>query len=247
MTIKMNSVDVYIKIVSECRVVKKLFLLSLLFLSPTILLFAQDDRAKGIVSIAAGLNNNESWEVEPSVTYYFSKYIGGTLGLNVTSQYNQVGFSGTIAGNNRIYWSIEDDEANVAKFLLHPAISLRTPVLWLDKDHETGLTIQIEPGIYIALPVNDQITVNYRDKERSSTIIGSKSISNTKGECIFWNIRGSISLNLDRFVLSTGYTISNFDIYSGRRNIVVENLKLEQKLPVREYTYSFFVSLGYCF
>ena len=104
MTIKMNSVDVYIKIVSECRVVKKLFLLSLLFLSPTILLFAQDDRAKGIVSIAAGLNNNESWEVEPSVTYYFSKYIGGTLGLNVTSQYNQVGFSGTIAGNNRIYW-----------------------------------------------------------------------------------------------------------------------------------------------
>lgn len=247
MTIKMNSVDVYIKIVSECRVVNKLFLLTVLFLSPTVLLFAQDDRAKGIVSIAAGLNNNESWEVEPSVTYYFSKYIGVTLGLNVTSQYNQVGFSGTIAGNSRIYWSIEDDETNVAKFLLHPAISLRTPILWLDKDHETGLTIQIEPGMYIALPVNDQITVNYRDKERNSTIIDSKRVSNTKGECVFWNVRGSISLNIDRFVLSTGYSISNFDIYSGRRNIVVENLKLDQKLPIREYTYSFFISLGYCF
>lgn len=243
----MNSVDVYIKIVSECRVVNKLFLLTVLFLSPTVWLFAQDDRAKGIVSIAAGLNNNQSWEVEPSVTYYFSKYIGVTLGLNVTSQYNQVGFSGTIAGNSRIYWSIEDDEANVAKFLLHPAISLRTPILWLDKDHETGLTIQIEPGMYIALPVNDQITVNYRDKERNSTIIDSKRVSNTKGECVFWNVRGSISLNIDRFVLSTGYSISNLDIYSGRRNIVVENLKLDQKLPIREYTYSFFISLGYCF
>lgn len=242
----MNSIDVYIKTVSKGRVVNKLFLLAVLFLFPAVL-FAQDDRAKGIVSIAAGLNNNESWEVEPSVTYYFSKYIGGTLGLNVTSQYNQAGFSGTISGNNRIYWSIEDDEANVAKFLLHPGISLRTPVLWLDKDHETGLTIQIEPGLYMALPVNDRVTVNYRDKEHNSAIIDSKRVSNTKGGCIFWNMRGSISLNMDRFVLATGYSISNFDIYSGRRNIVVENLKLDEKLPIKEYTYSFFLSLGYCF
>lgn len=240
--------DMYLKVIAKCRVVRKLFFLTVFFLFSTVLLYGQDDeRTKVIVSIAAGLNNNESWEVEPSVSYYLNRYIGGTLGLNVTSQYNQAGFSGTISGNNRVYWSIEDDEANVAKFLLHPGISLRTPVLWLDKDQTTGLAIQIEPGLYIALPVNDQVTVNYRDKDHNSTIIDSKRISNTKGDCIFWNIRGSISLNVDRFVLSTGYSISNFDIYSGRRNIVVDNLKLDQMLPTREYTHTFFISLGYCF
>lgn len=238
----------YLKTIPKCRVVRKLFFLTVLFLFSPVLLYSQDyERAKVIVSATAGLNNNESWEVEPSVSYYLNKYIGGTLGLNVTSQYNQAGFSGTIPGNNRIYWSIEDDEANVTKFLLHPAISLRTPVLWLDKDQVTGLAIQIDPGLYIALPVNDQITVNYRDKSYNSTIVDSKRLSNTKGGYIFWNIRGSISLNIDRFVLSTGYSISNFDIYSGRRNIVVENLKLDEKLPIREYTYAFFISMGYCF
>lgn len=220
----------------------------ILFLSIATSLYAQkEENTKGIVSISTGLNNNQSWEVEPAVTYYFYRYIGATFGLNVTSQYNQVGYSGSISGNNRIFWTIEDNEANVAKFLLHPAVCLRAPMIWLDKDHDTGLTIQIEPGLSIALPVNDQVAVNYRDKEHNSTIMDSKRFSNTKGEWLFWNIRGSISLNVDRFVLSTGYSISNFDVYAGRRNIVVEGMELNRKLPIREFTYSFFISLGYCF
>lgn len=207
----------------------------------------KEEQTKGIVSISTGLNNNQSWEVEPAVTYYFYRYIGATFGLNVTSQYNQVGYSGSVSGNNRIFWTIEDNEANVAKFLLRPAVSLRTPMIWLNKDHDNGLTIQIEPGLSIALPVNDQLAVNYRDKEHNSTIMDSKRFSNTKGEWLFWNIRGSISLNVDRFVISTGYSISNFDVYSGRRNIIIENMELNRKLPIREFTYSFFISFGYCF
>lgn len=222
--------------------------LIILFMSFATSLYAQkEEQTKGIVSISTGLNNNQSWEVEPAVTYYFYRYIGATFGLNVTSQYNQVGYSGPVSGNNRIFWTIEDNEANVAKFLLRSAVSLRTPMIWLDKDHDTGLTIQIEPGLSIALPVNDQVAVNYRDKEHNSTIMYSKRFSNTKGEWLFWNIRGSISLNVDRFVISTGYSISNFDVYSGRRNIIIENMELNRKLPIREFTYSFFISFGYCF
>lgn len=239
---------IYMEIVSKCGEVSRLFFFIVLFLSSTVLLYGQnEERFKGIVSLAAGLNNNDSWELEPSVTYYFSKYVGGTFGLNITNQYNQAGFSGVIPGNDRKYWSIEDSDANITKFLLHPGICLRTPVLWLDKDHDTRFTFQIEPGLLIALPVNDRVTVNYRDKEHNSTIIDCKRISNTKGDCIFWSLRGSISLHVDPLILSTGYSISNFDVYSGRRNMVVENIKLNQKLPMREYTYSFFISLGYCF
>lgn len=222
--------------------------LIILFMSFATSLYSQkEEQTKGIVSISTGLNNNQSWEVEPAVTYYFYRYIGATFGLNVTSQYNQVGYSGSVSGNNRIFWTIEDNEANVAKFLLRPAVSLRTPMIWLNKDHDNGLTIQIEPGLSIALPVNDQLAVNYRDKEHNSTIMDSKRFSNTKGEWLFWNIRGSISLNVDRFVISTGYSISNFDVYSGRRNIIIENMELNRKLPIREFTYSFFISFGYCF
>lgn len=59
---------------------------------------------KELVSISAGLNNNQSWEVEPSVTYYFCKFLGATLGLNVTNQYNQVGCAGSVIKNSELYW-----------------------------------------------------------------------------------------------------------------------------------------------
>lgn len=237
-----------ISIIPEERIVSGRFFFIAFFLFLAMFSYGQEEETpKGIVSISAGLNNNQSWEVEPSVSYYFCKYLGATLGLNVTNQYNQVGYVGSVIGNSELYWEIEDGDANVAKFLIRPAISLRTPVLWLNKDHDTGLTIGIEPGLFVALPYNDQITVNYRDKAHGSIIVDSKRLSNTKGDWLFWNLRGIISLNVDRFIISTGYSISNFDIYSGRRNIIVENMKLNNKLPIREYTYSSFLSLGYYF
>jgi len=224
------------------------FLLALSFLAFAVSLHAQEvESMKTVFSVSAGLNSNQSWEMEPSVSYYFCPYIGCTLGLNITNQYNQIGYSGTVSGNGNLHWEIEDSEASVTKFLFRPAINLRTPILWLDQDHDTGLTFQLEPGLYMAAPVNDRVTVLYRDKEHVSSVTDSKRLSNNKGDWLFWNIRSAISLHIDRFIISSGYSISNFDIYSGRRNILIEGVKLDSKLPKREYTNSFFLSLGYSF
>lgn len=220
----------------------------LLILAFTLPLHGQEKESmKTLISVSAGLNSNQSWEIEPSVTYYFCPYFGGTVGLNITGQYNQAGYSGTVSTNNSLYWEVEDSEANVTKLLFRPAISLRTPMLWLNKDHDTGLTFQLDPGVYMALPVNDRVTVIYRDKTHASAVIDSKPFSNNKGDWLFWNMVGMVSLHVDRFVTSAGYKLSNFDVYSGRRNILIEGVGLNQKLPKREMTHCFFLSIGYFF
>lgn len=36
------------------------------------------------------LNNEQAWQLEPSITWNFHKYIGISLGVELTGQYNQV-------------------------------------------------------------------------------------------------------------------------------------------------------------
>lgn len=49
----------------------------------------------------------------------------------------------------------------------------------------------------------------------------------------------------EQYTLSAGYTLSDFDMYSGGRNMVVEGKKLT--MPAFRFMHSFFVSLGYRF
>lgn len=49
----------------------------------------------------------------------------------------------------------------------------------------------------------------------------------------------------DSIILSMGYTLSNFDLYGGSRNIVIEGRKLNpERHPLM---HSFFIGIGYRF
>ena len=58
------------------------------------------------------------------------------------------------------------------------------------------------------------------------------------------NIRGSLS-NTYQYIFSLGYIFSNFDLYSGGRNFVVEGKRLS--MPRIRFMHSFFLSIGYRF
>ena len=55
-----------------------------------------------------------------------------------------------------------------------------------------------------------------------------------------------VSLEIDdSIILSMGYTLSNFDLYGGSRNIVIEGRKLNpERHPLM---HSFFIGIGYRF
>jgi hypothetical protein len=49
---------------------------------------------------------------------------------------------------------------------------------------------------------------------------------------------------LDVTVISLGFYISNYDVYGGRRNIVINGNKLNNSLPEKEMTGGVFFSIG---
>lgn len=57
------------------------------------------------------INNEQAWQLEPSITWNFHKYIGVSLGLEFTSQYNQPSRSTEIDGHKA---DLADNERNVA-------------------------------------------------------------------------------------------------------------------------------------
>lgn len=58
---------------------KLFFILSACCLILVTPLHGQEEKPmKTIVSLSVGLNNNQAWEIEPAITYYFCPYLGGT-------------------------------------------------------------------------------------------------------------------------------------------------------------------------
>ena len=58
--------------------------------------------------------------------------------------------------------------------------------------------------------------------------------------------KSMLSLDIDqRYIFSLGYIFSNFDLYSGGRNFIVEGKRLS--MPRIRFMHSFFLSIGYRF
>ena len=68
-------------------------------------------------------------------------------------------------------------------------------------------------------------------------------MANSGARKVYYNVRTAVSLEMDeRIILSAGYTFSDFDIYGGSRNIIVESGKLP--FPKACMMHSAFVSIG---
>lgn len=152
-----------------------------------------------------------------------------------------------VSKDQRWRWSSDDDSPLCHHFALRPAIQLATPALKLGKDKDMGLSFILSPGLTIPLSVNQRLNISYYPNV--SGIWSSQrfdQVKNRGGRAIFYHIKGMFTLDLgEQYTLSAGYTFSDFDMYSGGRNMVVEGKKLT--MPAFRFMHSFFVSLGYRF
>lgn len=209
---------------------------------------AQEKEEKRIwkVELEGALNNYSAWEVEPSITYQPIPYAGLTVGL----LFCDVIMKSSYAGDSRDgKWSWRSKEENPECYTLafRPAIQLATPALVLGKDKDTELSFVLSPGLTIPVPPNIGFDIEYTPNAPGIwTPMKFDRVKNHGARTVYYHIKGSLSVEWDKqYILSAGYTFSDFDLYGGARNITVEGKKLT--MPKFRFTHSFFLSIGYRF
>ena len=188
------------------------------------------------------LNNEQAWQVEPNVSWFFNKYIGIGAGLELTAQYNQPSRMTVIDGHEAV---LAKNERNVAWIILKPSVIFRSPTVWKTTDEYFRLWFQAEPGLSFACPFRNSLTYDIKAFNYGPTI-GSRRFLNKGLQWFYWNARVSINFSIDEYIIGVGYSLSNLDYYSGRRNIVLANGE-KYHVPKKELSQSIYLSIGYTF
>lgn len=206
----------------------------------------EDKSYRWNVELAGALNNYSGWEVEPSITYRPIPYAGITMGLLFGSVIDADGFTGD-SRDGRLYWNTVDDNITGFYFAFRPSILLSTPAVVFGRDKDMALSFQLSPGLTVT-PPNNRFDIEYFPSAPGvyTHPLKTERVKNKGGRCVYYHIKSAIVLQLDdRYILSAGYTLSDFDVYGGSRNIVIEGKKLD--LEKHRFMHSGFISLGYCF
>ncbi len=200
---------------------------------------AENESYKFQATLFGGMyvTSEPAWQLEPSITWRFSRLFGVSLGLEMTSQMNQPSRFTTING---IKAELADNEREPGWFIINPSVAFRTPAIWKNKDGDNRLWFQIEPGISFACPFKNSLTfkcINSAEYEKF----------NNKGlRWFYWNARISLNLEIDRFVFGAGYGISDLDYYSSRRNVVLQDGS-KFHVPKKELSQNIFLLVGFQF
>ena len=218
-------------------------LAALILFCPTFL-YSQNSKSVFTADLYGGIyiNNEQAWQIEPSVSWNFYKYFGLKFGVELTRQYNQPGRQTIINGHEA---ELVDNERNIGWIIFKPSMTIKTPAVWKSPDNNYCLWLQIEPGLSLACPFRNSLT--YGIKEFSGGIgqtVDYRKFSNKGLQWFYWNARASVCFSVDNFVFRGGYYISNLDYYSGRRNIILDN-GLKFNVPKKEFSHSIFLSIGY--
>lgn len=218
-------------------------LAALIWLCPTFV-YSQKSQSVFTADLYGGIyiNNEQAWQIEPSISWNFYKYFGLSLGLELTRQYNQPSRQTIIDGHEA---ELVDNERDIGWVLFKPSLAIKTPAIWKSPDDSYRLWGQIEPGLSLACPFRNSLTYEMKDfSEGIGKTIDYRKFPNKELKWFYWNARTSVCFSVDRFIFRGGYCISNFDYYAGRRNVKLANGK-NFYVPKKELSQSIFLSIGY--
>lgn len=227
---------------------RKFFHCLLLLLSSCLALSAQEreKRPRWKAELAGALNNCDAWEVEPSVAFLPVPYAGFSAGLLFTRPYHGES-PGGVSRDRQFCWSSTDNHAAAYFLALRPALLLESPKLWLGRDKDYALFLSLAPGLTVPLPANREFAIDYYPNRPGTwTAVRREHVGNKGARTVYYHLRTACSLEVDGgLILAAYYTCSDFDLFGGSRNIVVEGKKLA--LPRRRLMHSFGLSVGYRF
>lgn len=198
------------------------------------------------VELAGALNNYTAWEIEPFITYHPIRYIGLSMGLLFSNPLENNDFNGQSIDKQWL-WNSADNNSGSHFFAFRPAIQLVSPSVWLGENKDYQLYFSVSPGLTIPLPTNKEFDIEYiPNRPGTWTIYKTEHVENYSAPGLFYHFKSAFSLEIDNSItFSLGYTFSNFDLYSGSRNIVVEGEKLSPEK--HHFMHSFSIGIGVWF
>lgn len=193
--------------------------------------------------LSGAFNNHSFWEVEPSITYLPTSYAGVSLGLLFCGPLEKESLGGTSKDGKWRWFSDSDTPAHYS-LALRPALRFVTPGIALNRSGDTKLSLALSPGITLPLPPNQSIHTEYFPNEPGTWVpYRTERVSGRASRTLYFQLKSALTLELEeRYVLSAGYSFSDFDPYGGHRQTEVEGKRLN--LPRRRHLHTLFVSLG---
>lgn len=145
--------------------------------------------------ISAALNN-DGYELALRGYYFPIPYIGMKVELGFAGEIEEISDWDISWGDGwGDSWNDWGDESDYAiRFKFNPAIALRTPRLIHWKGQDAGFYLFTEPGIVL-----------------SPGASGSRN-----AQWFRWDVKSGINMQIDRYIFTLGYGISDFSLYSGR-------------------------------
>lgn len=226
---------------------KKFIILTVMaFCLAPVQLLAEEDNFKFIAGMKGGLYLDKElpWAIEPYISWQFQKYVGVSLGLEITRQYNQSAYNTTINGHEAV---LTGNDRNIGWIIFKPSVIFKSPVLLKANDDNVKLWAQMEPGINVGCPTRNSLTYEIIEFHGyTGKAVDYRKYANHGLKCVFWNTNASINLSIDRVVIGGGYSISNFDYYSGRRNVTLEDGS-KFRVPKKALGQTIFLKIGFMF
>lgn len=231
----------------------------MLMMLPSLCFAQADSFYKHEAQFTGGLNSQSAFEMELGYSFLFNRYIGVTLGLNMMDQSFERAFCNDI-DERSLFQSLlcgcYDDDNWITReqykkeyahaLLVRPAIRLRLPLF--KESGEDVLVFNMETGLYFNLIPNERLTYRNNEYDTPNRYHNtSQSIKNKGGEWLYYHLKSYLSIDMERFRISAGYSFSDFDILNSRRNIVIDGIALRDTLRKMKHTSTVFLALSYCF
>lgn len=204
---------------------------------------------KNVLSLSSSLfvyGSEPALGLEVSYTRCFGKYIGVMTGLAfqnwMDNDYKPKLEVSDSKGQK--YTRYDDGKLLRGNWLIGP--NFRSPSVGLGREKDYQLFLQCEPALILTLPNEAFSYVHYT--EEGGKIKGEFRTVRNKGEdVVFWRVKSALSLGIDQLAFSLGYTISNQDPYSSRRNVCFDGHKISPSRGTYKFLHELSVSLSYSF
>ena len=136
--------------------------------------------------------NNDGFEIDLRGLYFLNPYVGLKVGVGCAGElWNMEDWTDATDWTQPGYGRIGHDYA--IRFRFNPAVSLRTPELFEWRDRDATFYLFAEPGVTLAP--------------------GSSGSKDARTFC--WDAKAGINMQIGRYVVTLGYGISDFSLYSG--------------------------------
>ena len=205
----------------------------------------EEKRQRWNIEVSGALNNYDLWELEASATYQVFRYAGLTLGLWSAGELHSRSFGGTTA-DQRWRWQSNDDSP-ICCLALRPSVRLSTPVWWVGRDRDCGLSLALSPGLTLPLPPNRTLQIDYFPNQAGAwTAIRSERVKNHGARWLSAHAQIALCAMIgEHLQVSVGYTCSGFDPYENVRYIMVEGQRLD--IERHKLMHSASLAVGICF